>query len=374
MLNRFVRLSVIAVFLAVTMLGFAGTQQAHAGGSAVVVKSVVDEADIGPVVDLIETALVNYQGLSLEDHATVYNSIGRTNRAIDLLYDTGATGDAFNTAEDLLLTQLDFLHQVEAATLSEDLSDMNNATVMLVDLAQRRLAFQRQIGEPFTLLAAEHPASVVDIARDDTATRRAMAEVMSALATGRPVGLEISDLVYRALGETSRGLDLVNETFETGDVFKAAVNLLDRRFTFLINLEEAVISGDLDDLRIVANDWIELSKDQLVFERQLAARKVDRASRRFLDGRQNSFFSRRSLRNPRVTTHNTQVDTAHDTQVNQQRVQTRVVTVAPGDTLSAFAEQFGTTVEAIARLNNINQPSQISPGMRIVVPEADGSQ
>ncbi len=296
MLNRIVRVSMMAVFLTVALFSFGGAQQAFAGESAAVVESVVHEADISGVVGLIQQALVDYQGLSLDDQAVVYDAIGRTNRAIDLLYDTGATGDSFNTAEDLLLTQLDFLHEVEAAILSEDISDLNAVNVLLIDLAQRRLAFERQQGNQFTLLAAKEPTSVVDIARDDAATRAAMAEMITALATGRPVGLELSDQVYRALGETSRGLDLVDETVETGDVFSAAVRLLDHRFQFLVDLEEAVISGDLDDLRLVANDWVELSKEQLVFERQVAAREHSRAGRSFLSDRADRLFSRSTTR------------------------------------------------------------------------------
>ncbi|MBS1253799.1 MAG: hypothetical protein MAG451_02852 [Anaerolineales bacterium] len=292
MLSRFARISMVAVFLTVALFSFGSPQQAFAGESAAVVESIVHEADISGVVNLIQQALVDYDGLSLDDQAVVYNAIGRTNRALDLLYDTGATGDSFDTAEHLLLTQLDFLHEVEAATLSEDISDLNIVNVFLVDLAQRRLAFERQQGNTFVLLGAAEPVSVVDIAGDNVATRAAMAELITALSTGRPVGLELSDTVYRALGETSRGLDLVDETVETGDVFNSAVRLLDHRFQFLVDLEEAVISGDLDDLRLVANDWVELSKEQLVFERQLAAREHNRAGRSFLSNRSSQLFSR----------------------------------------------------------------------------------
>lgn len=363
MLSRFARLSLVAIVLAVALLGFTGTQKASAGESAAVVESVVHEADISGVVHLIEQALTDYQGLSLEDHAVVYDAIGRTNRAIDLLYDTGATGDAFNTAENLLLTQLEFLHEVEAATLSEDIDDLNSTTVLLVDLAQQRLAFERQLGNNFQLLASEHDVSVVDIARDDAATRSAMAELMSALVSGRPVGLEISDTVYRALGETSRGLDLVNETSETGDVFRAAVRLLEHRFQFLVDLETAVISGDLDDLRAVANDWVELSKEQLVFERQVAARDVRRSPQSFLDSRRNSFLSSR-----RSTFQSSNVAT-HETQVHENTAKTRVVTIQPGDTLSSIAGQYNTSVDRLAQLNNITRPSLINPGQQIVIPD-----
>lgn len=362
MLTRFVRIGVVAVFLTVALAGVASPQPAYAAEGAAVVESIVHEANLTSVVELIQHALVGHQGLSLDDHAVVYGAIGRTNRALDLLYDTGVTGDRFDTAENLLLTQLDLLREVEAATLSEDIDDLNVATVLLVDVAQRRLAFDRQTGNGFTLLAAQHDVNVVDIARDDAATRAAMAELISALSTGRPVGLEISDLVYRALGETSRGLDLVDETFETGDVFNAAVSLLDYRFQFLVNLEQAVISGDLDDLRFVADDWVELSKKQLVFERQLVAREVNRTGRSFLSSRQNSFLSRRStVRSADISTHET-------IEVHEEQSETRVVRVEPGDTLSRIADRYGTTVEQIASLNNITRPSLIASGMQLVIP------
>lgn len=362
MSSRFVHITTVVVLLAVAVLSFGAAQPAAAAGSVSDVEGVVHEADVSPVVDLIQQALVDHRGLSLEDHAVVYDAIGRTNRAIDLLYDTGVTGDRFTIAEDLLLTQLDFLYEVEAATLSEDIGDLNAATVMLIDLAQRRLAFERQRGNDFTLLAAEHSRDVVDIAEDDAATRAAMAEVISALATGRPVGLELSDLVYRALGETSRGLDLVDETFETGDVFDSAVRLLEHRFQFLVDLEEAVISGDLDDLRLVANDWVELSKEQLVFERQLIARDAGRASRSFLSSRQDSFLSRRTT-SPSTTDVAARADQVQDTHSD-----TRVIAVEPGDSLSSIAGRYDTTAQEIARLNNITTPDLIVSGMQLVVP------
>ena len=291
MLNRVFRVSIFMVVIAVAFLSFSPASAAHAGASATVVESVVRQADITPVIALIQDALVSHSGLSLDDQAVVYRAIGETQAAIDRLYDTGATGDAFNTAEDLLLTQLDLLREVEFALLTEDIGDLNGVVVGLVDLAQRRLAFDRQMGTAFTPIAARHTPSVVDIARDDSATRVAMAKVITALATGEPVDLEISDVVYRALGETSRGLDLVDETFETGDVFNAAVELLQQRFNFLVNLENAVISGDLDDLRAVAEDWVRLSQQQLILERQLTARNTTLSSRSFL-----------SQRSPRLST------------------------------------------------------------------------
>lgn len=362
MLSRFVRVGMVAVFLAAAFLSFGGAPQAYAGESASVVESVVHEADISPVIDLVQQALIDHRGLSLEDQDVIYSAIGRTNRAVDLLYDTGATGDVFRTAEDLLLTQLDLLHEVEFATLSEDIDDLNGVVVRLVDLSQRRLAFERQMGNFITLLGAEHGVSVVDIARDDSATRAAMAKLITALATGRPVDLDISDEVYRALGETSRGLDLVDETGETGDVFDSAVGLLEHRFQFLVDLEEAVISGDLDDLRFVAEDWVKLSQHQLIFERQLTAREVDRSSRSFLNSRGTSFFSRRSRTDVETSTLDTHADRVNTTP--------QFYTVQVGDTLSRIADLFGTTVEQLAKLNNISNPSVINPGTTLVVAAA----
>lgn len=361
MFSRLVCISMVVVFLAAAFLAVGGPTTALAGESAAVVESVVHEADIGAVVDLIQQALIEHRGLSLEDQDIIYSAIGRTNRAIDLLYDTGATGDAFTTAEDLLLTQLDLLHEVELATLSEDLDDLNTVVVMLIDLAQRRLAFDRQMGRFATPLGAAHSVSVVDIARDDVAVREAMARVITALATGQPVGLDISDVVYQALGETSRALDLVDETFETGDVFDAAVGLLEHRFAFLVNLEEAVISGDLDDLRLVAEDWVKLSQHQLIFERQLVARENGRLSRDFLNNRQSSFLSRQ-FGNTGVSLRDTH------TQIRRAEDKTQVITVERGDTLSSIAERYNTTVAELARLNDIAKVDEIETGMSLVIP------
>ena len=361
MLNRIGRVSMVVVILAAALLAFGVAPQAHAAGNASVVESVVHEADITGVVDLIQGALVDHRGLSLDDNAVIYGAIGRTNQAIDHLYNTGATGDVFNTAEDLLLTQLDLLHEVEAATLSQDIGDLNTVVIGLVDVAQRRLAFERQMGNSFTLLGAGHPVSVVDIARDDAATRVAMAEVITALATGRPVDLDISDVVYRALGETSRGLDLVDETGETGDVFTSAVNLLEQRFQFLVDLEQAVISGNLDDLRAVADSWVNLSQEQLIFERQLLAHDVNRSSRSFLSRRADSFFSRSSrLGGSSISTH------AGSTRLGNTG--TVVVTVQQGDTLGDLASRYDTTAETLARLNNISDANVIGAGMLLIVP------
>lgn len=43
-------------------------------------------------------------------------------------------------------------------------------------------------------------------------------------------------------------------------------------------------------------------------------------------------------------------------------------TVKPGDTLLAIARQFGSTVEAIVRANNITNPNLIYPGQTLVIP------
>jgi LysM repeat protein len=47
---------------------------------------------------------------------------------------------------------------------------------------------------------------------------------------------------------------------------------------------------------------------------------------------------------------------------------TRTYTVKPGDTLSAIAARFGTTVQAIAQLNGITNPSLIRPGQVLKIP------
>jgi spore germination protein len=45
-------------------------------------------------------------------------------------------------------------------------------------------------------------------------------------------------------------------------------------------------------------------------------------------------------------------------------------TVQPGDTLWRIAQRFGTTVEAIAALNNITDPNRIFPGQVLLIPSA----
>ena len=45
-------------------------------------------------------------------------------------------------------------------------------------------------------------------------------------------------------------------------------------------------------------------------------------------------------------------------------------TVVAGDTLWAIAQQFGTTVEALAEANGISDPSAIEPGQVLTIPAA----
>lgn len=42
--------------------------------------------------------------------------------------------------------------------------------------------------------------------------------------------------------------------------------------------------------------------------------------------------------------------------------------VQPGDTLSEIAERFGTTVRALVRANDIDDPDRIHPGQELVIP------
>ncbi len=52
--------------------------------------------------------------------------------------------------------------------------------------------------------------------------------------------------------------------------------------------------------------------------------------------------------------------------------QTTTYTVVAGDTLAAIARRYGTTVEELARLNNIANPNMISLGQQLIVPAAGG--
>lgn len=45
-------------------------------------------------------------------------------------------------------------------------------------------------------------------------------------------------------------------------------------------------------------------------------------------------------------------------------------TVKSGDTLSKIAKQFGVTVDAIVKANNIANPSLIRPGQVLKIPKA----
>jgi spore germination protein len=57
-----------------------------------------------------------------------------------------------------------------------------------------------------------------------------------------------------------------------------------------------------------------------------------------------------------------------DTEEPPQVPQYQRYTVRQGDTLFAIASRFGTTVEAIARLNNISNPNLIFPGQVLLIP------
>ncbi|MGI8588540.1 MAG: LysM peptidoglycan-binding domain-containing protein [Chloroflexia bacterium] len=48
-------------------------------------------------------------------------------------------------------------------------------------------------------------------------------------------------------------------------------------------------------------------------------------------------------------------------------------TIKPGDALSVIAQQYGTTVEEIVKVNNISDPNQIKAGDVILVPVKGGA-
>lgn len=354
-------------------------QEPKAAESAVVIDDIVREADISEVVNLALQALTEHRGLSSDDQDAVYRAIGRTQQALDQLYETGATGDVFRAAEGLLLTQLDVLREVETAVLSEDIADMKTVVPRLVDLGERRLVFDRQLGtEDFAPAYTEQELDVVSIVRDDAALRSAMSEVMAALAQGRPVDLDISHKVYQALGETTRGLDLIDEIGQTGDVFRAAVSVLQHRRQLLIDLERAVISGNIGDLRAVAEDWVELSQEQLKFERQLSAHSSDGS------GDEVPLLTPPPARNANPTATNqsgtqrgesgstTDQSTpdAHDTysaSAEQTNRIPRYYRVQEGDTLGGIAARFGKTVGHLARLNNISSAQSLKPGSLLLI-------
>lgn len=336
---------------------------------------IVAEADVSDVVNLILQALSEHRGLSLDDHTLIYDATGRTQQALNELYDTGLTGDAFRAAEDLLLTQENVLVEVENAATSGNIADLKTVAPRLVDLAERRLVFNRQLGNWLTPPAySQDEMSVINIVRNDAALRAVISEVMAALAEGRPVDLEINDKVYQALSETSRGLDLIDEVGETGDVFNAAVSVLRHRRQFLIDVEKAVLSGNIDDLRAVAEDWVALSQEQLRFERQLEAR----------DG--SSLFDSPTPRPPAPADgiNQTPIGESRISQVpidgssvdavggvgaaaGQAESDTWFYRVQAGDTLETIAFEYGTTVGYLARLNNISNPMALKPGRMLLV-------
>lgn len=57
-------------------------------------------------------------------------------------------------------------------------------------------------------------------------------------------------------------------------------------------------------------------------------------------------------------------------QPSQRPTGARTYTIQPGDTLSAIAQMFGTTVQAIARANGIQNPDMIRAGETILIPQA----
>jgi hypothetical protein len=144
MLHRSSRFALAVLFLAALLVAGGSISPAHAAGEATYIEDVVHSADIDHITTLIDNALTHLDGLQLDDHGIVYDALGRTNTALDLLYSSGATGDVFDTAEQVLLTQRDLLQEVEHATLTGNLADLSTVTPLLVDYAQARLAFERQ--------------------------------------------------------------------------------------------------------------------------------------------------------------------------------------------------------------------------------------
>ncbi|RME47200.1 MAG: hypothetical protein D6791_06440 [Chloroflexi bacterium] len=144
MLHRSSRFVLAVLFLATLFVAGGASTPAQAAGEAAYLEDVIHAANIDHITRLIDDALTHLDGLQLEDHDIVYDALGRTNAALDLLYDSGATGDVFNTAERLLVTQRDLLTEVEHATLTGNLADLSTVTPLLVDYAQARLAFERQ--------------------------------------------------------------------------------------------------------------------------------------------------------------------------------------------------------------------------------------
>jgi LysM repeat protein len=52
---------------------------------------------------------------------------------------------------------------------------------------------------------------------------------------------------------------------------------------------------------------------------------------------------------------------------------TSTYTVKSGDTLSEIAEQYGTTVDELVRLNNIDNPDLIHPGQELKLKEEEAA-
>lgn len=144
MLNRISRVAIVIVFLAALMAVGGTATPVHASHGSEHVEEIVHSADIDHIVAQIHEALSHPAGLTLRDADLVYNALGRTNTAIDLLYDSAASGDVFNAAEHLLVIQRDLLQEVERATLSGNIADLSTVTPLLVEYAQARIAFERQ--------------------------------------------------------------------------------------------------------------------------------------------------------------------------------------------------------------------------------------
>lgn len=51
-----------------------------------------------------------------------------------------------------------------------------------------------------------------------------------------------------------------------------------------------------------------------------------------------------------------------------ERVLEPTYTVAPGDTLASIAAKFGTTVEALQSINNLQDRNVLSVGQKLVIP------
>lgn len=145
-LHRVSRFGMVIVFVGLLLVAGAGDTPVHASHGDSHIRNLVHRADISDIMSLIHRALDYGGGLSHSHHDTVYNALGRTNTALDLLYSSSATGDVFNAAERLLLTQHDLLVEVERFTLSGNLEDLSTVAPLLVDLAQARVAFERQAG------------------------------------------------------------------------------------------------------------------------------------------------------------------------------------------------------------------------------------